>query len=266
MKECVKTNKKKIVLAMVMATAGLGQFVLVESANATFPVIEVGPNQIWNLISQIENTLTAVQTLESYKQQIDDAINNFTKLGNLGEYLKGAGISEQQLDSYRFNITRLIGTAQDLSALQKSLQRQYAVSKTKSWAQFFADQQQAADNGDSLANMNIMRARKIQDELQGEYDQINKNQSAVNAITGTQSGFQAVASQLQLVTRQNAQMLELLSAKQTKDNIKGKTESMIQKENTRQAMKDMMDAQQKANDNLRSLRSMDPGLADAFNK
>lgn len=264
MKECAKTNKKRIALAIALSTMGFGQFALVDTANATFPVIEVGPNQIWNLISQIENTLTAVQTLESYKQQIDDAINNFTQLSQLPQSLINSGTSLNDLNVYRFHVSQLLGSVQDLQKLETSLQQQYSVSGATDWNQFYADQQAGVANGDALATQNYQRARQIQDDIQSQYGQINKNQAAVSAITGTQSGFQAVASQMQLLTKQNAQMLEMLSAKQVNDSVEEKAQMTEKKEDIQRAESARKEANQDYLDSLQELNKLAPDVAKKF--
>jgi hypothetical protein len=266
MKEFVKTNKKRIASVIALTVVGLGQFVLVDNANATFPVVEVGPSQVWNFISQMENTATAAQTLESYKQQVTDAMNNFTQLSQLPQSLINSGMSLNDLNVYRFNVSQLLGSVQNLQQLETNLQQQYSVSGATSWDQFYTNQQKGVANGDALATQNYQRARQIQDDIQTQYDQINKNQAAVSAITGTQSGFQAVASQLQLLTKQNAQMLEMLSAKQTNASIKDKTEALLQKQTATNSQADMKDAQQRAKQNLQLLREMDPSFAAKFSQ
>lgn len=264
MKESVKINKKRIALAIVFAATGFGQLVLVDRANATFPVIEVGPNQIWNLISQVENTLTAVQTLESYKQQIDDAMNNFSQLSQLPQSLINSGMSLTDLNRYRFNVSQLLGSVNDLQRLETSLQQQYSVSGASSWDQFYANQQAGVANGDALATQNYQRARQIQDDIQTQYDQINKNQSAVSSITGTQSGFQAVASQMQLLTKQNAQMLEMLSAKQVGESVKEKAQMAEKQEDVQRAESNRQESKQDYLDSLQELNQLAPDVAKKF--
>lgn len=265
MKECVNKTKKAVLASVIsFSIVGIGFSFIPSNPAYAIPVVEVGPVQTWTWISQAQNILTASNTLNSYKQMVTDSLNNFTQLASLPQSLIDSGLSLGDLNSYRNQVSQLLGTVGQLQQFNTQMQQQFSLSGALDMADYIKSQQDALQRGDQLATQNYQRARQISDDVQTQYDQINKNQGAVNAITGTQSGFQAMASQMQLLTKQNAQMLEMLSAKQTDDAIASKAKN-ISMDHDNELLKESNDINEKTRqENLDHLNSIWPEMGAKF--
>ncbi|WP_196801920.1 DUF4141 domain-containing protein [Thioalkalivibrio sp. ALE19] len=232
MKSCevIFSRKTGIVLAMV-AVMSLGAGKL----SAQWAVID-GTNLVQNIENVVENARQYEQMIREYQTQLEEYQRNFQQLEDFGDGVSGA---RDQYEAHRQAAEDLYGSLREADEFVDEIYRDFALSDVETWEEYHEMRSRQEEQGQARARNQAQHASMILDDIDNQYQEIDRFESQARTIDGQTQGYQQLSSQLALISRQNAQVIELLSqqnieegAQQTKEEAAEKAVRERRKEET----------------------------------
>ncbi|GJG97765.1 conjugal transfer protein TrbJ [Cupriavidus pauculus] len=180
-------------------------------------------------VSLVQTTTTALQSLKAevyentnivyqYKMMADQLLQSTgLDVEAITEQLNAVRDEVRQYEAYGESLRDLYGAVSDSSDYLNRVQSM-AVAMGKDTQQWFADQRSLLQNGDKSAKNIFRLATQIQSNTEALSQRRQKIQSQLKLTPTALSAAQTTNQMLEVLASQNADMLQLMSAKARSDS------------------------------------------------
>lgn len=167
---------------------------------------------VYDPTNHVENIATALQTAQQYALDLRRFEAEFRAMMNLDQYLGNSLLALNDYQALVNDVNALSNRLRDADRFLTDLHRDLAVSPAQNWEDYHRLRRTQAEAGQAHAEARFRHAADIMNGVDDQYERMREAERRVPQIEGTREGFQQLSAQMSMVTRQNAQMLELVSS------------------------------------------------------
>ncbi|WP_148216271.1 hypothetical protein [Thioalkalivibrio sp. K90mix] len=164
---------------------------------------------VYDPVHHSETIASVLQDAQHYQQELERFYRQFENLANPEAMVGDTGVQLGQLESYVQEVERFAGSLGNAREFMDDVHRDFSVSPYEDWETYNEARTDQADRNVGRARQQYGRAAEITQDLESQYQQIQQHEANVPAIQGEVQGFQSLSSQMALMTRQNAQLIEI---------------------------------------------------------
>lgn len=166
---------------------------------------------VYDPTNHAENLVTALQTAQQYALDLQRYEREFRAMLNVDEFIGDSMGALGDFQSYLNEVNALSDRLRDADRFMTELHRDFSVSQADDWEGYYQTRRRQSELGQSHAEARFRHASQVMQSVDGQYARIREAERRVPGIVGTREGLQQLNAQMTMVTRQNAQMIELAS-------------------------------------------------------
>jgi P-type conjugative transfer protein TrbJ len=158
----------------------------------------------------MKNTLTAMQTAQIAQTEVENLMISQLNLKGLGYSTFSNPQSVAQQAALGAAIGSLYGSLGNENEVLSNRYQQYSASNL-SWQEYADRERRIAGDKKDRATVAFKRERQAMEDVNSQYAKVKELQGKTTATTGNLQALQTLNEHMNLVTAQNAQLLEHMS-------------------------------------------------------
>jgi len=227
------TASKKILKAAVLASILMVATPSGVAVAAGIPVVD--------LTNFAQNLITAIKTTEELKAKYEEMRLNYMTLQNAQSNMQKVPVLISKLSAMETELNNLHGSLEQAEKVINQRYLDFATSGAKTWEEYYALERTRSENNVGTARANYMRDRQVLNNVNEQYARVQSLQGQIAASTGPLQQQQLLNSHMNLIATQNAQLLEIMAAREAKANVDA-IDAEAEKERGRQISEAIMKA------------------------
>jgi|GEM_PF-5543111 len=173
-----------------------------------------------DLTNFAQNIITAIKVTEELKVKYEEMRLNYMMVQNARGNMQHVPSLVSNLSAMEQELGDLHGSLGQAKAVMDQRYRDYATSGTENLNEYYSLEQRRSENNIGDTRARYIRDRNILQNVNDQYRQVQNLQGGIESSTGPLQQQQLLNSHMNIVATQNAQILEMMSAKGISEGVK----------------------------------------------